>query len=206
MAKSVLERLVTLERKIKGLYCKVFDLKPKYKVFTALLTQEGESNIIPITSESAVDLIIGTTYTINNVDNDPGDFTNVGAPNNEIGTSFVATGTTPNSWRKTELIYDQGAPTAIVLENTIGNVWFTFGPDDGIYSMFTSSTFPENILYGTIGQYSGNIDGQGTLRNSIFSLDYANIRIQTQSTEDGTTWNFQNNLLYNTPIEIKVYN
>lgn len=39
MPKSILERLLILERKIKDLYCKVFNLESKYKVFTALLNQ-----------------------------------------------------------------------------------------------------------------------------------------------------------------------
>ena len=99
-----------------------------YKVYTALLTQSGEDDVQVINGDEAIPLIIGTTYTI--VDNSPGaaDFTNVGAPNNNIGTSFVATGITPNSWGNLEIgwciiSYNTGAPVVTVLENTIGNVY-----------------------------------------------------------------------------------
>jgi hypothetical protein len=95
---------------------------PNYKVFTALLTQSGASSPDVL---SGGDLIIGRTYRIK--DTGSGfDFTNVGAPNNDYGTWFVATGTTPTSWADGQLIYDIGAPTAIVLENTIGNIWFEY--------------------------------------------------------------------------------
>jgi hypothetical protein len=46
-----------------------------------------------------------------------------------VGTYFIATGTTPNSWGTpgdVQLGYNTGAPVAILLENTIGNVWFTY--------------------------------------------------------------------------------
>jgi hypothetical protein len=39
----------------------------------------------------------------------------------------------------------------------------------------------------------------------MFSVDYSNLRIQSQSTGDGTIWNFQDGILKNTPIEIRVY-
>ena len=47
------------------------------------------------------------------------DFTNVGAPNNSNGTSFVATATTPTAWGGGVLSYDVGAPVVTILENTI---------------------------------------------------------------------------------------
>lgn len=53
----------------------IFSLKPKYKVYTALLTQNGESNVQYIYN---VPLTIGVTYFINN-NNGSGDFTNVGS-------------------------------------------------------------------------------------------------------------------------------
>jgi hypothetical protein len=58
------------------------------------------------------------------------DFTNVGAPNNNVDTYFVATGTIPNSWGDEEgtdyntLSYDIGAPVVTVLQNTIGHIWW----------------------------------------------------------------------------------
>jgi len=112
------------------------DTRP-YKVYTALLTQSGGDNIQFIYNG---ELTIGITYVIN-VNDVGGDFTNVGAPNNNVGTSFVATGTTPNSWGNNidvELQYNTGAPVVTVLENTIGNIWFT---------------------YNSVGSYFANSDG-----------------------------------------------
>ena len=112
----------------------------KYKVFTALLTQRGDRG--DITDICAGDLEIGVTYYINN--NTNGDFTNVGAPNNDNGTYFIATGTSPNTWGISALCdtltYVLDAPTAIVLENTIGNVWFTY-LNTGFYEIGSDDLF-----------------------------------------------------------------
>jgi hypothetical protein len=105
----------------------IFGLKPKYKVYTAQIYQTGGSNPLQITGG---DLTIGISYTI--TENTPTaegfDFTNVGARNNNLGTVFMATGTIPNSWGNgnVSLAFDDGAPTAIVLENTLGNVAFIY--------------------------------------------------------------------------------
>lgn len=129
-----------------------------YKVFTALLTQSGEDDSVGQTSGT---LVIGRTYYISN-DCCGADFTNVGAPNNNLGTSFVATGQIPNAWGGTpsgdpQLTYNTGAPVATVLENTIGNVWFTY---DGVGTwainsngLFTlNKTYPDfkNIFSGQL--------------------------------------------------------
>ncbi len=112
---------------------------PKYKVFTALLSQNGESSSDVL---SGGDLVIGRTYRIK--DTGTGfDFTNVGAPNNNYFTSFIATGTTPNSWADGQLIYDIATPTAIILENTIGNIWFEYRAA-GIYRCNSDNLFTLN--------------------------------------------------------------
>ncbi|MFY7938048.1 MAG: hypothetical protein ACOVOQ_11770 [Flavobacterium sp.] len=94
-----------------------------YKVFTALLTQNGGNEALTTLSGQ---LTVGVTYKLGTIQGND-DFTNVGAPANEFGISFVATGTTPANWEsETELEYNTGAPVATVLENTIGNIWFTY--------------------------------------------------------------------------------
>jgi len=109
-----------------------------YKVFTALLTQGGGYDQISI---NGGDLTIGVTYFID----DPagGDWTNVGAPNNDTGTYFIATGTTPNAWDDGTLFYNTGAPVATVLENTIGNVWFVYDAI-GRYILASNELFVDN--------------------------------------------------------------
>jgi hypothetical protein len=114
-----------------------------YKVYTALLTQSGGDDIIYTSSGL---LTIGVTYLINDLEDVVGaDFTNVGAPNNDLGTYFIATGTTPNSWGTNPfgvaiLQYNTGAPVATVLENTIGDIWFTYN-NVGTYNIYSDSLF-----------------------------------------------------------------
>jgi|688.fasta_scaffold579309_2 hypothetical protein len=97
-----------------------------YQVYTALFTQSGEEEIIRIDTGT---LTVGVTYSIDK-ESLGMDFTNVGAPNNNVDTYFVATGTIPNSWGDEEgtdyntLSYDIGAPVVTVLQNTIGHIWW----------------------------------------------------------------------------------
>jgi hypothetical protein len=173
-------------------------------VYTALLTQSGGQNPLVIGSGT---LTIGVTYFLDDVSGQP-DFTNVGAPNNESGTAFVATGTTPNSWGEpftgNVLNYDTGAPVVTVLENTIGNVWFTF-VSEGSYYCNSSGLF-------TIGKTFSNIEPSAVdvenYRNAVIdhystisSSNFINI-----FTGDFTGATPSNNYLNSTPIEIRVYN
>ena len=172
----------------------MFGLKPKYKVYTALLTQSGVSDLQYIVFPSL--LTIGVTYQLDT----PGvnaDFTNVGAPNNLGGTYFVATGTTPNNWDSTLLAYDTGAPVVTVLENTIGNVWFTYN-NVGSYLVNSNNLFIEPKSMAIIGTpvetvSNNNFAGIVPTGPSVFVIDVV---------ESGPI----NDLLYNTPIEIRVYN
>lgn len=118
----------------------------KYKVYTALVTQNGTSGNYPIGIGSG-ELTIGVTYRID--DNSDGlDMTNVGAPNNNSDTFFVATGVDPNSWGSGTLYYDTGAPVVNVLENTIGNIWWTYNTT-GSYLIFNSNFLfnPEKTVF-----------------------------------------------------------
>ena len=171
----------------------VSDSVQPYRVFTALLTQSGEDG--PNTLESGDSLTIGVTYLIGNGDNDPGDFLNVGAPNNDEGTYFVATGETPNKWGKTSLAYNTGAPVATVLENTIGNIWFTY-QDSGLYYIVSSNLFPEDKTWYTTGiVIAQNANGLLAWRTT----DY--FRLFTFVDGDPA-----DDALSLTPIEIRVYN
>ena len=122
------------------------DNKVPYKVYTALLTQSGGD--VPQSINSG-NLTIGVTYFIINDGGSGWDFTNVGAPNNNIDTYFVATGTTPNSWgdNPQALGYNTGAPVVTVLENTIGNIWFTW-EGNGNYWITSNGLFTINKTWG----------------------------------------------------------
>ena len=171
-------------------------LRP-YKSYTALLTQSGNSsNQQNITSG---DLTIGVTYLIDDYDGQP-DFTNVGAPNNNAGTFFVATGTTPNSWGfHTNLIYYYGAPVATVLENTIGNIWFEYGAT-GIYNVNSNSLFTLDKTAISIDTYGQ--DGGYSAIIAYRDLDSTHFRIVTNKKPEGDS----DNILYKNTLKITVYN
>jgi hypothetical protein len=172
-----------------------------YKVYTALLTQSGNDNPLSISEGT---LTIGVTYYINDTVIDM-DFTNVGAPNNDIGTYFVATGTTPiwgtNPLGFAILFYNEGAPVVTVLENTIGDIWFTYN-DVGVYSINSDSLFEQlktSVIFGSLNSLSNAyfvkiFDDESAYPN-VFAIQ---TRDDIFTPTDGG--------LYNTPIEIRVYN
>ena len=176
--------------------------EPTYKVFTALVTQSGGDVLIyGPDSDSPQPLQIGTTYKIEA--NNGGDFTNVGAPNNLTGTYFLATGTIPNSWGvpgDTQLSSNAGAPTATVLENTIGNIWFVYN-GVGVYQINNSNDlFISNKYFILLGS-----SNDGVLNGAISSaVIYNNTQGEIQTSNiDGIA---RDNQLYNTTLEIRVYN
>jgi hypothetical protein len=170
--------------------------QPAYQVYTALLTQTGGDD--PQTQESG-NLVIGRTYRI--IVDGPirGDFTNVGAPDNTDDTAFVATGTIPTSWGDCKLQYNTGAPVVTVLENTIGNVWFTYSAD-GIYTVNCSDVIFNQNTYMIVGNPTW--DGGNGFIQSGFDGNVGLIAINP----DFLTGPTNCGLLINTPIEIRVYN
>jgi len=165
---------------------------PTYKVYTALLTQSGGDDTQVIFNE---DLTIGVTYLIS-YDGEIGewDFTNVGAPNNLSGTYFVATGTTPNSWGGIGLLYNTGAPVVTVLENTIGNIYWTYS-DVGYYLANLNGAFTEGKTIAFFGAQQSTGDEIGGYPESINY--YAVYSWFEGVANDGTS---------ERPIEIRVYN
>ena len=165
---------------------------PTYKVYTALLTQSGDGNPESIRNSP---LVIGRTYMIDSdgVPSGVWDFTNVGAPNNNIGTYFVATGTTPTSWGGPSivLVYTNGAPVVTVLENTIGNITFSYY-DVGDYF----ANLPNGFPYDKTTVF---MQGQSFIQVAN-NIDFIEIVARDSN---GIA---QNDLLQNTPIEIRVYN
>lgn len=171
---------------------------PSYKVYTALVSQTGASNILGIQSGA---LVIGVTYTINDyISGD--DFTNVGAPLNQNGVSFVATGTTPSNWNESsELVYDEGAPEVNVLENTVGNIWWTYG-NVGLYRANSSGLFTADKTYVDCKNIFGsqwNINVWENYEESNFPNDVSikNYNAETSSATDN---------IDRAKIEIRVYN
>ena len=175
---------------------------PSYKVYTALLTQSGDDQIV---DQGAGNITVGVTYKIIAGKNGTWDFTNVGAPNNNGGTYFVATGTTPNEWGESSLEYNEGAPVVTVLENAIGYIYWTYSSgNDGVYYGNLISGFPlDKTYYSVNSRFS---DDGGASAYDAFLL---------RSTDDFfvlSTWSggiSSNSLITpNNPlsIEIRVYN
>lgn len=181
--------------------------EPNYKVYTALVTQSGGDEPLEINGDEAIPLTIGVTYEI--IDNSPNlaDFTNVGAPNNNIGTKFVATGTTPASWGNIDegwavLGYNLGAPTVTVLENTIGDIWVTYIAV-GEYSITSNGLFTAGKTFS----FNNNVRYLDSVNDTFFILRvYAQLTtdIALATITDGL--NFEDNFLEEQLIEIRVYN
>ena len=174
-----------------------------YKVYTALLTQSGGDSGGNLTGEPGNDtLTIGVTYWIignsNNVD-----FTNVGAPNNNQDTYFVATGTTPNSWGDSVgdpiLGYNTGAPVVTVLENTIGNITWGY-VSTGNYLATLTGAFPSDKTFITTPSQLAGLDVNGSgVGAQVNPVDNINV----YSADGGSN---SNGILNSTPIEIRIYN
>lgn len=174
---------------------------PTYKVYVALLTQEGASDPDSISTGT---LTVGRTYTISA--NSPGmNFTNVGAINNLIGTSFVATGINPTSWGSgalNVLTYNTGAPEVVVLENTLSGAP-TFEYDVvGSYFIRLDGEFITDKTFFIVGCGENSTAlGSFTVSQDLTSRpDRITISTFLPSTNLAT-----NDLLYKTPIEIRVY-
>jgi hypothetical protein len=171
-----------------------------YKVYTALLTQSGGDETFHLFEGN---LTIGVTYYINESFPEM-DFTNVGSPNNNFGTSFVATGTTPNSWgvnplENSVLSYNSGAPVVTVLENTIGNIWFQYS-SVGNYNIWSDSLFTENKTTFSIILMGDDLASGHLCKGYIQEPNSCGIVTGDISAtiDDVLTWK--------TPIEIRVYN
>lgn len=182
----------------------MFGLKPKYKVYTALLTQSGGNVVRSLVFNDipgGPDLVIGVTYSIE--DNSGGlDMTNVGAPNNNFGTYFVATGIRPNNWGIGYINYNEGAPIVTVLENTIGNIWFTYDAV-GNYSINSDYLFINNKTY-TVFQTWG--DDNVTNRMGVVYKNSDSQLVLNNTDYLGVPSNSIGGNTALTSIEIRVYN
>ena len=201
--KQILNRIAKAEQRIVDLYRKLTGSNTStldYKVFTALLTQSGGSSTVNATSGL---LKVGLSYDIDTY-NAGDDFSNVGGPAAGLpgewdGYSFLATGTTPNNWNNSSLlISDEGAPVATVLENTIGNIWFTYGNTSGVYGVNSDGLFTEKTFMEVLNVTDINNNDSGNAFIGVGLLeDDSQLTIQSVASTDGD--------MYNTPIEIRVY-
>ena len=163
--------------------------KVAYKVFTALLTQNGGDGISKTSSGA---LTQGVTYYFDVLLEGEWDFSNVGGPVYPNNNSFIATSNdTPNSYGGQSIYYNTGAPVVTVLENTIGNIWFTYSSMGSSY-INSSGLFTVNktAFLGTATAQGDDLIITGAyINDSKFYIQISN--------GFGT---------YGSTIEIRVYN
>jgi hypothetical protein len=172
----------------------VSDLKG-YKVYTALLTQSGGDDNRD--SAQGDNITLGVTYYIS-INSENADLTIFGAPNSNVGTSFVCTnaGTLPLIG-SISLLWNEGAPVVTVLENTIGNIWFNYEAE-GSYGCQSNNLFTTGKTFILVTPTSDSNAVSITVTNQTESVKYI-------SPLNNSLNAFDNGLL-NTPIEIRVYN
>jgi hypothetical protein len=174
-----------------------------YRVYTALLTQTGTSNPGSLSSREVTQ---GVTYLIDGADG-TSDFSNVGGPpiGTGDGTYFVATNSNiPNDYGTANLLYNTGAPVATVLENTIGNIWWTYG-SDGRYYINSDALFTGIVplIVRPMGYQGGiNLDDIWGSYYGIRKFNSSEIVLETGIPGSGRS----NDQLFNQFIEIRVYN
>jgi hypothetical protein len=167
----------------------------KYKVYTALLTQSGGDNLLTLdfNGAGAFRLEKGITYQITNNDSNF-DFTSIGSPNNDVGTYFVANERVNPPSVAAAVQYNEGAPVATVLDNTIGNIWWIYNANRQ-FSTKSNNLFTEDK---TILFIQGSNDGDtssSTILNNLYWIDTYTINCILS---DGN--------LSKTSVEIRVYN
>ena len=135
-----------------GTIALVSDL-PNVQQYKFLLSQLGGDD--PQTATSGT-LTQGVTYEI--VAFETGDnFIPSGAPNNTVGTKWIANGVAPTWSNGSEIGWNNGAPTIVSKENTIGNVWFEIEGGGGIFSANSDGLFTDMILdIKQTVKYAGN--------------------------------------------------
>ena len=180
-------------------FVKTSDLPP-YKVYTALLTQSGGDSLQQLYSGAVTK---GVTYRIK--ETTTGDFSNVGAPNNNVNTIFVATNDeVPNNYSGGGLAYNTGAPVVTVLENTIGNIWFTYN-DVGYYSARSIELFKEAKTL-IIASPNGFIESTEDIYNIDISFGNSKSQLDIVCYYNNTLQDDVLNYSGNAMIEIRVYN
>lgn len=187
-----------------------YEVKP-YKVYTALLTQTGGNEAGESLSGT---LYKGVTYFVNPSGGSSTvtdyDFSNVGGPIYPETFTFVATKTEiPTSWGVQSnpedpqyiIGFNFGAPLVNVLENTIGNIWWTY-TNVGIYNANSSGLFTADKTYvdcKTVfgGQWDKNIFENYEESDFPNYVTIKNYSILSSATEDNMDV---------ARIEIRVYN
>lgn len=170
-----------------------------YKVFTGLMTQQGADSPASANYGNQIALIIGQTYHIDDVSGGA-DFTNVGASSNTVGLYFIATGTTPAHWGTGSLSYNEGTATVKVLENNIGNIWFSYSGDAAVAINSNGLFNPDKTM--SIVALNTEVAGPDPTLYSAKTISDSFIVVEWYIPTSDTLGTPPTD----TPIEIRVYN
>jgi hypothetical protein len=169
-----------------------------YKVYTALLTQIGSTDPDTLYGGSGSYLDNGRSYYISsNPDNY--DLSIYGDTDSSEGSWFISNYDIELGYNDSLVLnVNYAAPVVKILENTIGNVWFTYD-DPGSYVVYGDFTDKTTFVISNIG----NVPSDSiSIRASV---DTSNIYISTCSLVFTGTSAYVDNILKNTPIEIRIY-
>jgi hypothetical protein len=175
-------------------------VKP-YKVYTAFITQGDVNEVLELDGDGGP-LVKGVTYLIN-VNPLNADLTIYGAPNNLPGTYFVANQnvvTLPYTY-DLQLFYNLAVPVVTVLENTLGNIYWSYAGVGTYYANSDSGAFTLNKTTSSIDQAvsSSNTD---TVYYCLSTAQTVNtLRIMTFL----PTYDLYDEVLTKRLIEIRVY-
>ena len=107
-------------------------------------------------------LIIGNTYLFRRVPDSNGadDFSNVGAPNEQSFGTFVATGTTPNIWKETQVWDVTSAQPAVLYNTTDANITTSYVVDDYVVWAKIEADYP---IFNNPASITTFVNGPGYL-------------------------------------------
>ena len=197
---DIFGRLDWLTKKVKALLGK----QPAYKVYSAIINQQGDGSDISITLENGQPVVKGVSYQIIGDSEGKWDFSNVGGPVWPNAYIFVATlDGIPNNYGGWALQYNASAPVVTVFENTISD-YIYFGRNDvGSYVIKSNGfpVFPRSKTFILLGNSTDAIDA--THLTNFKQVGDASIQLNVY---DVTRQQYVDGKLINTPIEIRVYN
>lgn len=134
---------------------------------------------------------------------DPDSYYEVLVPDGSSATGYTSCKVKPSSnqpYKKYVALLSQlstSAPSAVVLENTLGAVPVWSYHSTGNYDLTLSGAFTANKTFVILGQYSSAIISSNLISTNV-------VRISTEDASGGTP-SALNGILDNTAIEIRVY-
>jgi len=165
------------------------------KQYKFLLSQSGGDDPQTATSGS---LTQGVTYEILSIETGD-DFTPSGAPNNDVGTKWIANGTAPTWSNGSELGWNGGAPYIYAQISNYSSYpfWFTY-QTTGLYFAEKTDSFDDTKTWYVINEQSDDVSD---------NIGKSRIKLQSgylQITSIDTSGSLSNSILDRTPVLIEI--